>query len=72
VVVPPSVLAWENGTVVRLAQAVYSGCRFADLLILADVLEEAGYTDPDLLSHLRGPGRHVRGCWPVDLILGKS
>ena len=69
VAVPPSVLAWENGTVVRLAQAVYSGRRFADLPILADVLEEAGCTDPDILSHLRGPGPHVRGCWPVDLIL---
>ena len=72
VAVPPSVLAWEDGTVVRLAQAVYSGRRFADLPILADVLEEAGCTDRDILSHLRGPGPHVRGCWPVDLILGKS
>ena len=23
-----------------------------------------------LLSHLRGPGPHVRGCWALDLILG--
>lgn len=25
-----------------------------------------------LLSHLRSPGPHVRGCWAVDLILGKE
>ena len=25
-----------------------------------------------LLGHLRGPGPHVRGCWAVDLVLGKS
>lgn len=25
-----------------------------------------------LLAHLRGPGPHVRGCWAVDLILGKE
>jgi hypothetical protein len=25
-----------------------------------------------LLHHLRGPGPHVRGCWALDLILGKS
>jgi hypothetical protein len=35
-------------------------------------LEDAGCTDADLLGHLRGPGPHVRGCWAVDLVLGKS
>jgi hypothetical protein len=39
---------------------------------LADALEEAGCDSADLLGHLRGPGPHVRGCWAVDLILGKS
>jgi hypothetical protein len=39
---------------------------------LADALEEAGFSDPDFLAHLRGPGTHVRGCYAVDLILGKS
>jgi hypothetical protein len=24
------------------------------------------------LDHCRGPGPHVRGCWVVDLILGKE
>src|SRR5262249_8200240 len=42
------------------------------LAILADALEEAGCTDADVLGHLRGPGPHVRGCWTVDLCLGKS
>ncbi len=40
--------------------------------ILADALEEAGCTDAAILDHCRGPGPHVRGCWVVDLILGKS
>jgi hypothetical protein len=40
------------------------------LCVLADALEEAG-AEEELLSHLRGPGPHVRGCWVVDLILGK-
>jgi hypothetical protein len=40
--------------------------------ILADALEEAGCTDAAILSHLRGPGPHVRGCWVVDLLLGKE
>jgi hypothetical protein len=38
----------------------------------ADALEDAGCTDSDLLGHLRSPGPHVRGCWTVDLVLGKS
>jgi hypothetical protein len=40
--------------------------------ILADALEEAGCTDQLILDHLRSPGPHVRGCWPVDLILAKE
>jgi hypothetical protein len=39
--------------------------------VWADAPEEAGYTDPEILTHLRGPGPHVRGCWVVDLLLGK-
>ena len=42
------------------------------LPILADALEEAGCTDADMLAHCRGPGPHVRGCWVVDLVLGKE
>jgi hypothetical protein len=79
VALSPAALGWNNALVVRLAQAAYderqlpagtldSG-RFA---VLADALEEAGCTDADILGHLRGSGPHVRGCWPVDLCLGKS
>jgi hypothetical protein len=44
----------------------------ARLAVLADMLEEAGCTDADLLGHLRGPGPHVRGCWPLDLLLQRA
>jgi hypothetical protein len=44
----------------------------ARLSVLSDALEEAGCADTDILTHLRSPGPHVRGCWAVDLILGKS
>ncbi len=40
--------------------------------VLADALEDAGCTDAELLGHLRGPGPHVRGCWALDLVLGKA
>jgi hypothetical protein len=40
--------------------------------ILADALLDAGCGDEDLIAHLRSEGPHVRGCWAVDLILGKE
>jgi hypothetical protein len=64
--------AWNNGTVVKLAQAIYDERAFANLPVLADALEEAGCQDADVLAHCRQPGEHVRGCWVVDVILGKS
>jgi hypothetical protein len=72
VAVAPSRLSWNDGTVVRQAQTIYEDRAFDRLPILADALEEAGCTDAGILGHLRGPGPHVRGCWVVDLLLGKS
>ena len=42
------------------------------LAVLADALEEAGCTDESILTHLRSAGPHVRGCWALDLVLGKE
>lgn len=42
------------------------------LAVLADALEDAGCTDAGVLDHLRGPGPHVRGCWALDLPLGRE
>jgi hypothetical protein len=69
--IEPALLAWNDGAIPRLARAIYDERAFDRLPILADALEEAGCTDADILSHCRGPGPHVRGCWVVDLILGK-
>jgi hypothetical protein len=64
-------LSWNDGTVSKLAQAIYDDRAFDHLPILADALEEAGCINTDLLEHCRQPGEHVRGCWVVDLVLGK-
>jgi hypothetical protein len=63
---------WNNGIVRRLAEVIYKERNFDLIPILADALEEAGCTDADILNHCRRPGEHVRGCWVVDLLLGKS
>jgi hypothetical protein len=64
--------SWLTPTVQALALAIYKERTFTVLPVLADALEEAGCANDAVLSHLRGPGPHCRGCWPVDLILNKS
>ncbi len=65
-------LSWNDGVIPKLAQVIYDDRAFDRLPILADALEEAGCTNTDILNHCRQPGEHVRGCWVVDLLLGKS
>jgi hypothetical protein len=65
-------LEWNGGTTVRIARAIYDERAFDRLPVLADALEDAGCDDADILRHCREPGEHVRGCWVVDLLLGKS
>jgi hypothetical protein len=72
VAIDPSWLAWNDGSIPKLAQGIYDERAFDRLPILADALEEAGCHDPDILAHCRQPREHVRGCWVVDLILGKQ
>lgn len=69
---PARWLSWHDGTVPKLACAIYEDRAFDRLPILADALEEAGCQVAEILEHARGPGPHVRGCWLVDLILGKT
>jgi hypothetical protein len=64
-------LTWKDSTVVKLAQGIYEDRAFERLPMLADALEDAGCGDAEMLAHCRGPGPHVRGCWVVDLLLGK-
>ena len=70
--IDPSWLAWNDGTVRKIAQAIYDERRWADLPILADALEDAGCTDPVILGHLRGGGVHTRGCFALDAVLGRG
>jgi hypothetical protein len=64
---------WLTSDVVALAQGIYADRAFDRLPILADALQDAGCEQEDILTHCREPQlTHVRGCWVVDLVLGKS
>jgi hypothetical protein len=64
--------AWRTSTVLQLAAGIYEERAPDRLPILADALQDAGCDSDDILDHCRGEGPHVRGCWVVDLVLGKE
>ncbi|QJW96618.1 hypothetical protein FTUN_4175 [Frigoriglobus tundricola] len=64
---------WRTETAVLLARQMYESRDFSAMPILADALQDAGCDHTLVLDHCRDPGQiHVRGCWVVDLVLGKS
>jgi len=63
---------WRTADVLGLARGIYEDRAFDRMPLLADALMDAGCDSDDLLTHCRGDGPHVRGCWVVDLVLGKE
>jgi hypothetical protein len=64
---------WRTDTAVSLARAMYGARDFSAMPILADALQDAGCDSDDVLTHCRDPKQaHLRGCWVVDLVLGKT
>lgn len=68
----PALATWRDGTIPNLAQACYDANDFSQIGILGDALEEAGCRAQAILEHVRAAQTHYRGCWVVDLILGKK
>jgi hypothetical protein len=64
---------WGTDTVVTLAAQMYESRDFGAMPILADALQDAGCDSEEMLNHCRDEkATHVRGCWVVDLVLGKG
>lgn len=64
---------WRTDTAIALASQMYESREFSAMPILADALQDAGCDNTDILSHCRDANQpHVRGCWVVDLVLGKT
>jgi hypothetical protein len=65
--------SWLTATVAALARGMYESRDFSPMPILADALQDAGCDNEDVLAHCRDEKQvHVRGCWVVDLVLGKA
>jgi hypothetical protein len=69
VAVDPS---WRTSNVVSLSEGIYTDRAFDGLPVLADALEDAGCDNLEILNHCRQPAKHGRGCWALDLLLGKK
>ena len=63
---------WRTADVMGLARGIYEDRAFDRLPLLADALMDAGADNDAILAHCRSPGPHARGCWVVDLVLGKE
>jgi hypothetical protein len=78
---PPLAPSVQTRDIVALAQRAYDDRKLPEGTLdaalcptVGDALEPAGCTDAELLGHLRSNGEavHVRGCWAVDMLLGKA
>jgi hypothetical protein len=63
---------WQSSTVLDLARTIYEQRTFEHLPILADALMDAGCDNEDIIQHCQSKEPHVRGCWVLDLLLGKE
>jgi hypothetical protein len=71
----PSQLTKHDSLLTKLARAACEDCSLpagplalARLLVLANALQD----DAQVLAHLRSGGPHVRGCFSLDAIRGRS
>ena len=64
---------WRTETATAIARQMYESRDFGAMPILADALQDAGCDSDEVLNHCRHTSApHVRGCWVVDLVLGKN
>lgn len=64
--------AWRTPEVLGVAQAIYDSGSFDRMPELDRALHAAGCDDANILDHCNAERAHVRGCWVVDLVLGKE
>ena len=61
-----------QGTCGFQANSTWVPCELCDPAYPEAPTTQPGRLAHPLLAHLRGPGPHARGCWSIDLVLGKE
>ena len=64
--------AWRSETAESPASLIYEKRDFSLMPILGDALQDAGREAEEILGHCRGEGARSRGCFVLDLVLGKT
>jgi hypothetical protein len=64
--------SWRSAAALAVATTIYRDRAFDQMPVLADALLDAGCDSEDVLSHCRNGLEHARGCWVLDLLLGKE
>jgi hypothetical protein len=64
--------SWRKSPIPEIAHSIYEESRFEGMPILADALEDAGCTNEQILAHCREHQPHARGCFVLDLLMGRS
>ncbi len=56
----------------QIAQSIRKSRDYTAMPVLADALEEEGFTVSEVLQHCRDAGGHDESCWVLDLFLGRQ
>jgi hypothetical protein len=72
VTLAPDLLRWRDGLLVSVAKRMYDARDFSEIPVLADMLQDAGCDDEQVLDHCRQGGEHARGCFAIDSVLGRG
>lgn len=62
---------WRTSDTLALATMIDETQAFGHMPILGDALMDAGCEDEEVIQHCRSSAPHVRGCWLVDMVLGR-
>lgn len=69
--IEPAWFVWQNGAVLAFAGSTDRERAFKNMPVLGDMLEEAGCAGREILDHCRADAPHARGCWVLELLLGR-
>jgi hypothetical protein len=63
---------WLTPDVISHAEAIHTEGDFERMPTLGDALQRAGCEEVNILNHCHESIGHVRGCWVIDSLLGKT